>query len=178
MNQWYIDDYKNSTYHLPSFYFTLVSIFQNVMTSTPEVSLLITTLLMLLIIFFVAQFPVFQRRSISVGLSLLVITSLAAAIFISTHISPPSRPGDSVVPIFILVFAINTMMPLPWWVAVIISILLAVVHLLLAALLSNDFTDSLVEQVRGITIKCFLIKVCWIYLCNSILDWLGYFIDE
>ncbi|OXA61499.1 Adenylate cyclase type 2 [Folsomia candida] len=124
----------------------------NVVNTTPQVSLLITTLVILLVIFLVSQFPIFQKRHFSVSLSLLVISSLTAAVFISTHISAPTRPGDCTVPIFILVFAINTMMPLPRWVAIAASIVLAVVHLLLAVLLSNDFVDSLAAQVFAIAI--------------------------
>jgi uncharacterized membrane protein len=122
-------------------------LFQDVVNTTHEVAVLITALVIFLLIFLGAQFPLFQKRSLSVGLSLFIISTAAAAVFISTHISSPSRPGDHAVPIFILVFAINTMMPLPRWVAVIVSILLGIVHLLLAAFLSDDFLDSLFGQV-------------------------------
>jgi len=115
--------------------------------TTWEVCILITTLGILLIIFLGAQFSVFQKQSLSVCLSLFVILTLSATVFVSAHISSPSRPGDHVVPVFILVFAINTMMPLPRSVAILSSVVLAIVHLLLVVFISEDFVESLASQV-------------------------------
>jgi hypothetical protein len=117
-----------------------------VVNTTAEICILIALLCIILIIFLILQVPLFQRESFTAALAFLLITSLAAAVFITTHISSPSRPGDSAVPIFILVFAINTMMPLPRWAAAVISTFIAVVHLLLVAF-SNDYSQSHVIQV-------------------------------
>jgi hypothetical protein len=108
-----------------------------------------------LALFFTAQFPLFQRPDLSIALSLLVISTLSAAVFLSTHISDPTRPADHVVPVFILIFAINTMMPLPGSVALGASLTLATLQLLLAGLMSNDFQGSLLRQVRTLQIQTY-----------------------
>ncbi|CAG7819624.1 unnamed protein product, partial [Allacma fusca] len=119
----------------------------DIVSSTSQICILIVTLVIFVVLFFGGQFPVFQKPSLSLALSLLVISTLAAAAFVSSHISEPSRPADHVIPIFILIFATNTVMPLPTIIAVIVSVLLAVTHLALAIFLTDDYRDNIVRQV-------------------------------
>ncbi|ODM97761.1 Adenylate cyclase type 2, partial [Orchesella cincta] len=100
----------------------------------------------LLVVFLVGQFPIFQKHTFSFGLSFFVILTLSATIFLSAHVSSPCRPADALIPVFILIFAINTMMPLPRFAALVVSLVLIIVHLLLALLLSDEFTESLGRQ--------------------------------
>ena len=120
---------------------------QDIISSTPQISILIVALIIFLVVFFGGQFPVFQRASLSIGLSVLVISTVAAAAFISTHVALPSSPTDHVIPVFILIFATNAMMPLPRIGAVVVSICLAGAHLSLALFLTET-KENLGRQVR------------------------------
>lgn len=134
--------YFTSSKHKTSFLFV-----QDVVSSPSQVGILLVTLLVLLILFFSAQFPAFHHPHAAIGLSLIVISTLSLAVFLSAHISTPTRPSDHVVSTFILIFAINTMMPLPRWLAVGLSILLVAIHLFLAGFLSTEYKVSLLRQV-------------------------------
>ncbi len=117
-------------------------------STTAQVSIAIVALGILLVVFLVGQFPIFQKHTFSFALSFFVILTLSATIFLTSHVSSPTRPADHLIPIFILIFAVNTMMPMPRFAALVVSIILMLVHLLLGTLLADEYTESLGRQVK------------------------------
>jgi len=125
----------------------LLTFLQDITNTTSQVSILIVSLVILLVLFLGTHFPLFQQRQLSLAWSLFVISTLMITIFLCAHLSAPSRPGDYVVPVFILLFVVNAMLPVSISVAIVISVVLVAIHLLLTILLSHESTENLYTQV-------------------------------
>lgn len=98
----------------------------------------------------IVQCPGLQTDILALGVSLLVCCTVGVGIFLLTHLNGPSRPPGDVLPIFALVVAVHTMMPVSRIISITVGGVLTVSHLILACLLRDKSLPGYLYQVSVI----------------------------
>lgn len=117
----------------------IIYLLQDLSEKTTQIFILLTIIFILLLVFIACQFPSLLRNEFfSTGLSLLVVALLGFAVIYLNESSAP-------LPLFSLILAVHTMLPVDRWVCIGMAIILTVCSLVFSYFLRG--THDLYLQV-------------------------------